>query len=112
MDELCEQFVAHEGEQSKLDQRRRQLDAEIYQQHPYSLEWFNPSDWVLYWNKFGVPERGLPKYGDWRDVFSTWWIDPEKAETLKKARKAGTPIEPKPTYILRGWDDSESGAGS
>ena len=111
VDELIEQYDA-EFDLQKRFVLLRQLDEEIFKQHPYSLEWYNPSDWLLWWNKFGMPEYGLPKYSDWRAVFSTWWLDPDKAKRLKAAKEGGESIEPRPPAEIRAWDGEDLGTAS
>ena len=58
-------------------------------------------------------DSGFSKFGDWREVFTTWWFDPEKAKALQAARESGESL-PVPDRILRPWsaNDSEVAATS
>ncbi|HRI28759.1 MAG TPA: ABC transporter substrate-binding protein, partial [Chitinophagales bacterium] len=47
---------------------------------PYTLR-------LLYWNKFGMPENALSYAGDFGDVFSLWWEEPELAKQVEVAKK-------------------------
>lgn len=47
---------------------------------PYTLR-------LLYWNKFGMPENALSYAGDFGDVFSLWWEEPELAKQVEAAKK-------------------------
>ena len=83
----------------------KQLDAVIYNEHPYALAWYLPCERILYWNKFGKPKTVLRKYDDWRGVFESWWVDPDKEQKLKAARKSGAALVPIPELEVRPWDD-------
>ena len=63
----------------------REMDGIIYNQHPYVLEWFNPAQRVLYWNKYGMPEWGSSRTSDTDDLHFIWWVDPLKEKQLKSA---------------------------
>ena len=41
---------------------------------------------MLYWNKFGMPENILSKFGDEDSVFTYWWYDEDRARELENAR--------------------------
>ena len=40
---------------------------------------------IAFWNKFGHPEGYLTRIGDYRDMPSLWWIDPQKQSELARA---------------------------
>ena len=101
-DKIIEEYD-QEFDLKKRTELLRKLDAVIFNEHPYSLAWYLPCERILYWDKFGTPETVLPKYADWRAVFSTWWVDPSKEQTLKAARKNGTIITPIPPVEIRPW---------
>ncbi len=43
-------------------------------------------DRIIYWDKFGFPDYMMSRYGgDYRSIFTYWWLDPEKDAILKKA---------------------------
>ena len=53
----------------------RQMDQIIYQAYPYVLLWNIDYTRLLYWNKFGMPETVLSKYGDESSASGTGgWI--------------------------------------
>ena len=72
----------------------RQLDALVFAEHPYVLGWYLPCERFVYWNKFGMPDSVLRKYDEWDDVFGLWWVDPEKENALKAAKKSGDKLPP------------------
>lgn len=95
VDELCKEYdVAYTQE----ERRRiiREIDGLVFKEHPYVLQWYQPCQRVAYWNKFGMPEWGLHRFSEWEDAFSSWWVDPEKAEALKEARKNDSKLEVPP----------------
>ncbi len=91
-DRLIEAYDA-EFDKDKRNELLRQLDAEIFRHHPYVLDWYAPSQRLLYWNKFGTPDTVLLKYHEWDDVFSLWWVDPEKKKLLEDAEQTGAKLE-------------------
>jgi microcin C transport system substrate-binding protein len=109
--EKADQIIRRYDEEFDLTKRNellRELDAEIFAQHPYAQDWFIPCQRVLYWNKFGMPQGGLTKYADWRGVFSTWWVDPKKERELKLARESGAAMTPMPPLEVKYWIDAPS----
>jgi microcin C transport system substrate-binding protein len=80
----------------------RELDGVIFNEHPYMLQWYVPCQRILWWHKFGMPKTVFSKYADWRDVYTTWWFDPELAQKLKKARNSGETL-PVPDFELHPW---------
>ena len=101
IDEYDQEFDAE-----KRAELIRQLDAEIFRNHPYMLDWGAPYERFIYWNKFGMPKTVLFKYDEWEDAFRNWWIDPVKLKALNRARKADTSL-PIPKMELKPWDDQE-----
>jgi len=91
----------------KRNELLRQLDGILFNEHPYILEWFAPSDRILYKNKFGMPQGVFTKYADWRAVYTYWWIDPQKDAELSAAMKEREPITPPPAEVHY-WANHES----
>ena len=91
---------------SKRTAMLRDLDALIYQQVPYALDWYNPCERILYWNKFGMPSYGLPRYGEYEAAFTYWWYDPAKAERLKTTLQNGQSMGAIPELQIRPWQDN------
>ena len=86
----------------------RELDGVLFNEHPYALAWSSPNQRLLYWNKFGRPKTGLPKYIDWEAVFSTWWIHPEKERILNEVLDSGDAVAPIPPLELHPWRDEST----
>jgi microcin C transport system substrate-binding protein len=74
----------------------REIDAIIAKEVPYILLWNINYTRILYWNKFGMPDQVLSKYGDERSAFSLWWYDEDAAQDLKEAmtEERGLPAHP------------------
>src|SRR2546430_3971492 len=53
--------------------------------HEYVLFWEAPYVRIAYWNKFGMPQGYLSRFGDYTDAPGLWWIDPDKDAALRKA---------------------------
>lgn len=65
----------------------RELDGIITNEHHWILEWVAPYERVVAWHKFGYPKGILTRIGDYRDIPSLWWIDPDRAQKLEQARR-------------------------
>jgi microcin C transport system substrate-binding protein len=83
IDELIELVIAAPDRKS-LVQRTRALDRVLLWGHYVIPQLIAPFDRILYWDKFGRPER-IPLQGP--NVLR-WWIDAEKAATLDQRRRA------------------------
>ncbi len=70
----------------------RKLDGILYQEHPYILDWYGPFNRILYWNHFGMPESYFTKFGNYRNIFTLWWYEEEKAKALKEAMNNGNSL--------------------
>ncbi|MCA9491346.1 MAG: hypothetical protein KC621_15550 [Myxococcales bacterium] len=86
VDELLAEYD-REYDVKRRQQIIQEIDGILYAAHPYVLGWYNPSQRVLYWNKYGMPEWGVPRYATYQNMFITWWYDAEKAAQLEEARK-------------------------
>ncbi len=86
IDEISEQY----DRMFDLDERVgaiREIDGILANEYPYVLLWVAPFQRIAYWNKFGQPEGLLTRFGDYRDVTSLWWIDPEREAQLGEAMR-------------------------
>lgn len=101
-DELFKQYDLA-FEQAERERIIQEVDGIIYNEHPYVLWWYLPCQRVMYWNKFGMPDYGLHRTQEFEAMFSLWWVDPAKAEALKKARAQGTAL-PIPPLEVKYWD--------
>ena len=86
IDELIELVIAAPDRES-LIQRTRALDRVLLWGHYVIPQLIAPFDRILYWDKFGRPER-VPLNGP--SVFR-WWIDEEKAASLQERRRSLEP---------------------
>ncbi len=73
----------------------REIDSIATAAVPYILLWNTDTTRMLWWNKFGVPETTISKFGSAEDALVYWWFDPDSAEALSDAMKRGLPL-PKP----------------
>ena len=58
---------------------------------------------MLYWNKFGIPDKGIYYAGGWQSPVSLWWIDPKKENNLEAAQKYDTGL-PKEKEVIDYWN--------
>ena len=110
VDELCTEY-----DQCYDITRRieiiREMDAIIYNQHPYVLDHYGPAQRVAFWNKFSMPDFGALRFADQQELMYTWWIDPEKEAALKAAREDDSitldtiPIE---DHFWKEWSATQS----
>jgi microcin C transport system substrate-binding protein len=84
VDALCKEYDEEYG----IERRReimREIDHIIYEQHPYVLGWYGPSQRMMFWNKFSMPEWGSMKQSDDTNLHYIWWVDPVKEAQLEAA---------------------------
>jgi len=77
----------------------REIDAMLTRDVPYILLWNKSSTRLLWWNKFGMPEAPLGKYGDERSAYGLWWFDPDAAADLAHAMETGRALPGRPAKI-------------
>ena len=65
----------------------REIDAIIASQVPYILLWNADTCRLLWWNRFGVPENVISRFGGDSDALKYWWYDTDAAEALADAVK-------------------------
>lgn len=78
IDELVDLIIAAPSRES-LVARTRALDRVLLWHHYVVPNWHNRTDRVVFWDKFGYPDRPPPANGtntDW------WWFDPAKAARI------------------------------
>lgn len=78
----------------------RKIDAVLARDIPYILLWNLDYTRLLWWNKFGVPDAPLGKYGDERSAHATWWYDPAAAADLAHAMKTGRALPARPVRVI------------
>ncbi|MHC4597886.1 MAG: ABC transporter substrate-binding protein [Planctomycetota bacterium] len=91
IDDLCIAYYKTEERERQLE-ILGQVDARVARQHPFALGWYSDHTRILFWDKFRFPATVFSRLGDASDVLSTWWIDKDKAEALKKAKSKREPL--------------------
>ena len=84
VEELLKQYDK-EYDPKKRTALIQEIDGILAVAYHYLLGWDAPFQRIAYWNKFGQPEGFLTRVGDYRDIPSLWWIDPQKDAELRKA---------------------------
>ena len=74
----------------------KKIDSIIYKEYPYVLLWHLSNVRLMYWNKFGIPEMPLGRYGTEDYATDYWWFDEKKNEELEKAIKDNTALPESP----------------
>lgn len=82
VDKLIDRIVFAES-RADLVAATRALDRVLLWGHHVVPQWYYPKERIAYWDKFGRPDK-LPSQS--ASVIRTWWVDPEKARTLKTER--------------------------
>ena len=105
LDSLCEVYNKTFSQEQRLQIIRR-TDKILMDSYQYALGWYGPFTRVGYWNKFGMPEWGLSRTGDWRSIVSLWWYDRDRHKALVKAIKKERPLPLEPVEInyWKGYD--------
>jgi microcin C transport system substrate-binding protein len=88
-DALIEEYEREFDLQKRADLLRR-LDALLYEQTPYLLDWYTNNWRNMWWDKFG-----MPTWVSWASIdirythWQTWWHEPAREARLKGAMEAG-----------------------
>ena len=78
----------------------RKIDAILAREVPYVLLWNLNYKRLLWWNKFGMPDAPLGKYGDERAAHAYWWADPDAAADLARAMETGRALPGRPARAV------------
>ena len=70
----------------------RELDGILANEHHYILTWEEPFSRMAFWNKFGHPDSYLTRIGDYRDMTTLWWLDPQKDQRLAQAMRENSQL--------------------
>jgi microcin C transport system substrate-binding protein len=70
----------------------KQLDGVLANSYQYTLRWYDPAQRLVYLNKFGMPQGGFSRVGDYAGTLAPgipqlWWVDPEKSQKLEQAMR-------------------------
>jgi ABC-type transport system substrate-binding protein len=110
VDELCTEYDRCYDISRRIE-IVREMDAIVYNQHPYVLDHYGPAQRVAFWNKFSMPDFGALRFADREELMYSWWIDPEKEAALKAAREDDSitldtiPIE---DHFWKEWSATQS----
>ncbi|MFN7972363.1 MAG: ABC transporter substrate-binding protein [Acidobacteriota bacterium] len=111
VDELCAAYDK-EYDVKKRVEIVRQIDGLVYNQYPYVLTWYNPSQRLIYWNKIRLPKWGAWRTSDYDTLPFCWWVDPEKEKELEAAKadpsktmKADDEVE---NHFWEAWNYAEA----
>ncbi len=88
-DERIDALLAEYDRESDVAGRQaivRAIDAILFEMHPYVLAWYAPARRVMFWNKFGMPPWGTWRFVREGELMYSWWVDPERAAQLERAR--------------------------
>ena len=102
VDELLKQYDV-EYDQKKRVALIQEVDGIVASQYHYLLSWDAPFHRIAFWNKFGMPPGYLTRVGDYRDIPSLWWVDPEKEAGLRKAMGDNSATLPVGDTEVRYW---------
>lgn len=94
----------------EFDQQRRisiirEIDGITTSAHQFVLMWETPYVRVAYWDKFGMPDGYLTRFGDFYDLPTLWWIDPQKDAALRKAMGDNSAKLPVGKVDARYWEE-------
>ena len=95
LDSICAEYDVTFDQADRIKQIQA-IDRILTESYQYALGWYAPFTRLGYWNKFGMPEWGLSRTGDWRSIIGLWWYDAEKHRKLIDAieNHSELPIEP------------------
>lgn len=98
IDELIES-QRREMDLNKRNEILKKIDRRLVEINPYALLWGSPAARILYWDRFGKPEKIFSRFGDPDDVVAYWWYDAAKDSALKESMKASKALDPLPGEI-------------
>lgn len=78
----------------------RKIDAILARDVPYVLLWNLNYTRLLWWNKFGMPDAPLGKYGGETSAHAYWWFDPDAAADLAHAMETGRALPARPARVV------------
>lgn len=86
IDEICHEYDG----MFDIDDRVaaiREIDGILANEYHYILHWYAPYQRIAFWNRFGYPEGYISRVGDYRDLATMWWIQPDRDARLRAARR-------------------------
>ena len=85
---------------AKRNEILKALDNRLAEIVPYVLMWQCDHHRILYWNRYGMPEKVLDHFNREDAIPVYWWLDPEKSAALDRAMKSGESL-PIPEYDVK-----------
>ena len=85
---------------AKRNEILKALDNRLAEIVPYVLMWQCDHHRILYWNRYGMPEKVLDHFNREDAIPVYWWLDPEKSKKLDAAMKSGESL-PIPEYDVK-----------
>ena len=95
-------LIAAEKSMATMDERNaamRKIDKLISDERPYAFLWNIDVTRLVYWNRFGMPEAILSRFGDEEDVLAYWWFDQDRARELASAMRSGAALPSVPLVV-------------
>ena len=85
---------------AKRNEILKALDNRLAEIVPYVLMWQCDHHRILYWNRYGTPEKVFDRFNREDAIPVYWWLDPTKSAALDKAMKVGENL-PIPEYDVK-----------
>ena len=85
---------------AKRNEILKALDNRLAEIVPYVLMWQCDHHRILYWNRYGTPDKVFDRFNREDAIPVYWWLDPTKSAALDKAMKAGESL-PIPEYDIK-----------
>ncbi|PWJ64078.1 MULTISPECIES: extracellular solute-binding protein [unclassified Fibrobacter] len=85
---------------AKRNEILKALDNRLAEIVPYVLMWQCDHHRILYWNRYGMPEKVLDNFNREDAIPVYWWLDPAKSAALDKAMKENSSL-PVPAYDVK-----------
>ncbi|MCL1857421.1 MAG: extracellular solute-binding protein [Kiritimatiellaeota bacterium] len=79
----------------------REIDAILAEECPYVLLWNSDSTRLLYWNRFGMPDTVLSRFGNEDAAMAYWWFDAASDADLADAMQTRRSLPRRPAEIKR-----------
>lgn len=93
------QLQKTEFDLEKRNEILKSLDHRLTELVPYVLMWQADHHRILYWNRFGTPEKIFDKFGREESIPIYWFYDIKKAKTLEVAEKQDSTLPEEPKEI-------------
>lgn len=104
IDRLCDQYDVTFSQEERVKIVRK-IDSIYSDIHPAAWTTYRPYQRLLYWDKFGYPDYMFSRFtGDYRSIYSLWWIDPDKEAALKEAMATGKSL-PQGELEVKYWKE-------